>query len=76
MSLKRHLEGRQFYDNKELEMAVRERIKIKKSGISVHGDGLKVRKQRYIYCCSLLFSFNALHIALTKDYLLFHSYVT
>lgn len=81
MSLKRHLEGDRFYDNEELEMAVREWIKVQKSGISVRGDRLKimtsgVTKQSYIYCFSLLFSINVLHISLTKDYLFIHSYVT
>ena len=80
VSLKRHLEGRRFYDNEELEMAVREWIKLQKSGISAPGDRLKimtreVTKQNCIYCHSL-FSFNVLHISLTKDYLSIHSYVT
>jgi len=80
VSLKRHLEGRRFCDNEELEMAVREWIKLQKSGISAPGDRLKimtreVTKQNCIYCHSL-FSFNVLHISLTKDYLSIHSYVT
>ena len=73
MSLKRHLEGRLFYGNEELEMAVREWMKMQKSGINVLADRLKimtsgVKKQSYTFCCSMLFSFNVLHISFTKDY--------
>lgn len=46
-------------------MAVREQIKMQKSGINMLEERLKimtsgVRKQSYIYYCSLLLSFNVL----------------
>ena len=62
-------------------MDVSERIKVQKSGISVLGERLQimtsgVTRESYIYCCSLLFSFNILYISLTKDYIFIHSHVT